>query len=111
MAAILIILSVLFWDEPEANINPTYIAIIVEMLLELQRKGVQVFVSTHDYMFASYFAVRKKEEDQILFHSFFHTKESNGIAYEQSEAFSDLKNNPIISSFDKLLNEIYSMEL
>lgn len=103
--------SVLFWDEPEANINPTYIAIIVEMLLELQRKGVQVFVSTHDYMFASYFAVRKKEEDQVLFHSFFHTKESNGIAYEQSEAFSDLKNNPIISSFDKLLNEIYSMEL
>ena len=34
--------SVLFWDEPEANINPAYIRIIVDMILELQRRGVQI---------------------------------------------------------------------
>ena len=33
----------IFWDEPEANINPLYIGIIVDMLLELQRKEVQNF--------------------------------------------------------------------
>lgn len=103
--------SILFWDEPEANINPTYISIIVEMLLELQRRGVQVFVSTHDYMLASYFEVKKNEEDNIVFHSFSHTGISREIAYEKSAKFSDLKSNPIISAFDKLLNEIYGMEL
>ena len=64
--------SVFFWDEPEANINPTYIPIIVEILLELQRKGVQVFISTHDYMLASYFEVKKAEHDILMFHSFKH---------------------------------------
>lgn len=33
-----------FWDEPEANINPLYISIIVDMLLELQRKEVQILL-------------------------------------------------------------------
>ena len=103
--------SILFWDEPEANINPTYISIIVEMLLELQRKGVQVFVSTHDYMLASYFEVRKAPEDHVVFHGFSHTDDFSGIVYEKSEKFADLKRNPIISSFDKLLNDIYGMEL
>jgi hypothetical protein len=33
--------SVLFWDEPEANVNPVHIPILADMLLELQRDGVQ----------------------------------------------------------------------
>ena len=44
--------SILFWDEPEANINPVHFAIIVDMLLELQKNGVQIFISTHHYIFA-----------------------------------------------------------
>ena len=103
--------SVLFWDEPEANINPTYIPIIVEILLELQRKGVQVFISTHDYMLASYFEVKKAEHDILMFHSLSLTGTAYEVTYEKSEKFADLKNNPIILAFDKLLNEIYDIGL
>ena len=103
--------AVLFWDEPEANINPTYIPIIVEILLELQRKGVQVFISTHDYMIASYFEVKKTEHDKLMFHSLSLTDSSYAISYEKAEKFADLKNNSIISAFDKLLNEIYDIGL
>ena len=46
--------SVLFWDEPEANINPLHIPLIVDMLLELQQGGVQIFISTHDYILSKY---------------------------------------------------------
>ena len=77
--------SILFWDEPEANINPTYIPIIVEILLELQRKGVQVFVSTHDYMLASYFEVKKSEHDILMFHSLSITGTACGVTYEKAE--------------------------
>lgn len=75
--------SILFWDEPESNINPSYISIIVELLLELQRKGVQVFVSTHDYMIASYFEVRKAKNDSIAFHSLSHVGKTCDLIYEK----------------------------
>ena len=39
--------STLFWDEPEANLNPKYIRVIAECIMELTRQGVQVFVASH----------------------------------------------------------------
>lgn len=103
--------SVLFWDEPEANINPAYIRIIVDMILELQRRGVQIFISTHDYMLASYFEVRKQQGDKILFHSLSHNSQNLCLEYENAEKFAALKNNMIISAFNELLNDIYDMEV
>ena len=101
--------SILFWDEPEANINPAYISIIVEMLLELQRKGVQVFIATHDYMIANYFEVKKETNDSIVFHSLSYSGGTGELQYERAYRFADLKNNAIISAFNKLLDEIYDM--
>lgn len=51
--------SILFWDEPEANINPIHIPVLAEMLMMLQRDGVQVFVSTHDYFLAKYIEIKR----------------------------------------------------
>lgn len=40
--------SVLFWDEPEANINPVNIKELIDLLLYLHREvGVQIFMATH----------------------------------------------------------------
>lgn len=66
--------SILLWDEPEANINPKLIPTLVEILLELQRNGIQIFVTTHDYIFAKYFEVKQKENDNIIFHSLYETE-------------------------------------
>ena len=97
--------AILFWDEPEANINPAYLSTIVELLYELQQNGVQIFISTHDYMLAKYFEVRKKENTSLMFHSF--KRENNVVTYSSAEKFGELKNNLIIESFNKLLDEIY----
>lgn len=101
--------SVLFWDEPEANINPIYIPVIVEILLELQRNGVQTFVSTHDYMIVNYFEIKKTEQDSILFHSLSRADDAGGIQYSKAARFADLKENAIILAFNKLLDEIYDL--
>ena len=101
--------SVLFWDEPEANINPKYISIIVDMLLELQRDGVQIFMSTHDYMLAKYFEIRKSEGNSVLFHSL--NKTEDGVEVSSGYKFGELKDNIIIRSFESLLDEIYSAEV
>jgi energy-coupling factor transporter ATP-binding protein EcfA2 len=39
--------SVLFWDEPETNLNPAYIRKVAEMLVKIAASGTQVFVATH----------------------------------------------------------------
>jgi len=98
--------SVLFWDEPEANLNPTLIPVIVDILIELSNNGVQIFLATHDYMFAKYFEVKEINQENIRFHSLYKTE--NGIACESGPNFRDLKNNPIISAFDVLLDEVIS---
>lgn len=53
--------SVLFWDEPEANINPKYIPVLAELLIMLESEGVQIFVSTHDYFLSKYIGVKRKK--------------------------------------------------
>lgn len=97
--------TVLFWDEPEANINPAHIPVIVDILLELQRNGVQVFVSTHDYIFAKYFEVKRISQDNVQFHALYQTE--HGVKSETNQNFRDLEHNTIMSAFDQLLDEVY----
>jgi len=37
----------LFWDEPEANLNPLLIKKVAKSILDLSASGVQVFIATH----------------------------------------------------------------
>ncbi len=102
--------SILFWDEPEANINPNLIKDVVQILLELSRQGVQIFVTTHNYIFAKYVEVLAKDTDEVCFHSLYKT-EDKGVQCESNRNFRDLEHNYIISSFDKLLDEVFDLDL
>ena len=104
--------TILFWDEPEANINPTIMPVVVDTLLELSRQGVQIFVSTHDYLFAKYFEVRRADSNSVRFHSLYKNKDgAKGVNYEYNENFRDLKQNPIIAAYDDLLDEVIRLNL
>ena len=39
--------SILFWDEPESNMNPNLISDIVRFLVALSNNGMQIFIATH----------------------------------------------------------------
>jgi energy-coupling factor transporter ATP-binding protein EcfA2 len=39
--------SILFWDEPETNLNPAYMAKVARLLVDIARNGTQVFAATH----------------------------------------------------------------
>lgn len=39
--------SVLFWDEPETNLNPAYMKEVVKVIAEIAANGTQVFLATH----------------------------------------------------------------
>ena len=100
--------AVLFWDEPEANINPKFIPEIVKILLMLQEDGVQVFISTHDYFLAKYFDVLKGNKDAVHYYSFYKTTEETGkeqICVEQASSFKLLEHNTIMETFRKLYED------
>jgi AAA15 family ATPase/GTPase len=82
----------LFWDEPEANLNPKVIKTLAKTILDLGNSGIQVFVATH-----SLFLMR--EIDILLSHEeyketkprFFglHPSE-NGVSVLQGDSVDDV---------------------
>lgn len=96
--------TILLWDEPEANINPKFIPDIVEILIELQRQGVQIFIITHNYILAKYFGVKKMENDEVMYYSLYRNDDGN-VNCESNEIFSELKNNSIMDTFINLYKD------
>ncbi len=37
----------LFWDEPEANLNPKVVKTVAKTILQIAESGIQVFIATH----------------------------------------------------------------
>ena len=92
--------SVLLWDEPEANINPKLIPVLADIILELGRNGVQIFLATHDYFLPKYLEVLAAEQDKVAFHALYKTE--NGVKCESDSKFSYLDENAIIEERIKL---------
>ena len=63
--------TILLWDEPEANLNPEYFRMIAEILLCLQKNGVQIFLATHSYNFAKYLEILRSDKEQVQFHNLY----------------------------------------
>lgn len=103
--------SVLFWDEPEANLNPSCIPIIAAFLVALQQAGVQIFLATHDYVLSKYLELYCKGAGNLVFHSLAieqEKQEAQRSAYCFSgSSFEGLAYNAIMDSFNSLLDEIY----
>lgn len=95
--------SVLFWDEPEANLNPSLMGQVVEVILELQRLGVQVFLSTHNYVVLKEFDLRKTKKDQIRYVSLY--RGENGVVSNSTDRYADIEPNAIADTFTKLYDE------
>jgi predicted ATPase len=93
--------SVLFWDEPEANLNPSLMGQVVEVILELQRLGVQVFLATHNYVLLKEFDLRKKKDDAIRYISLFRD-DSGAVAAHATDVYSLIRPNAISDAFADL---------
>jgi predicted ATP-dependent endonuclease of OLD family len=83
--------TLLFWDEPENSLNPELIPVLVDILLELSRNGVQIFIATHDYNLTRYFDVRKDKSVPVVFHEL--SKKDGQIVCNSSPDYIKLPNN------------------
>lgn len=100
--------AVLFWDEPETNMNPKMIRPIVQAMVTLAKMGVQIFVTTHDYfvqqefnMLTVYPELNPSAMD-IRFMSLYKDEDTGEIKCETERTASDLKHNAIMQEFDAM---------
>ncbi|MDX2102568.1 MAG: ATP-binding protein [Alphaproteobacteria bacterium] len=93
--------SVLFWDEPEANLNPELIRSVVHLMLMFQRQGTQIFISTHNYIVLKEIDLLANHDDQIKFFSLY-KGEDGDISCHTASNFLSLQHNAITEKFDDL---------
>ncbi|ETR71949.1 MAG: ATP-binding protein [Candidatus Magnetoglobus multicellularis str. Araruama] len=61
--------SILFWDEPESNLNPRLIKKIAKTLLKLSSHGVQLFIATHSLFLLKEIEIIKTKQSNIKYFS------------------------------------------
>jgi predicted ATPase len=96
--------SILFWDEPENSLNPELVPVLVDILLELSRNGVQIFLATHSEILASYFNMNCKDGDSIMFYSLY-KDENEQIKADSGDRFDLLNPNNLTAEPVKLYEQ------
>lgn len=92
--------SVLFWDEPEANLNPQLIILVAQTIIGLVRQGLQVFIATHSLFLLRQLYLLAQQEHQQQQYRYFALR----------EAYDELSEVSVSSSFSlEGLGEITSL--
>ncbi len=94
--------SVLFWDEPETNLNPKLFGVVMGALLDLQRAGVQVFLATHDYVILKELDLRRTGADKVAFHALYQGEETGEVGCDTTSSYRDIHPNAIAETFTDL---------
>jgi len=91
----------LFWDEPEANLNPRLTVVVADVLSELAAMGVQVFITTHDFLLARRLSVKSESPNEPATRFFVCLRPEAGAPVEvySGAQLSDLPENPIEEQF------------
>ena len=97
--------TILFWDEPEVNLNPKYIRLVADFLMSLARQGVQIFVATHDYLLTHYLSSHAEYQEvtqapAMKFFSFYKTE--NGTKIETADTIAGIQNNILLDEYSAL---------
>lgn len=98
--------SVLFWDEPEVNLNPVLMDEVIGALLKLAATGVQVFLATHSYVILKELDLQSEAIGAEVGYFAFERTE-NGTIVHRADSYAALHPNPISEQFDRL----YDLEL
>lgn len=95
----------LFWDEPESNLNPKLMKLLVQILLELSRNGQQIILATHDYVLLKWFdlLMDKGKDDHVLYHVL--CSSDDGIGHDSAESFQELSKNAIADTYGDLYDK------
>jgi predicted ATPase len=96
--------TILFWDEPENSLNPELLPELIDILLELQKNGVQIFIASHSYAVARWFELKATKENTLKYFNM--QKTLNGIEYNTADSYSKLSQSVLENADEKLFNAV-----
>lgn len=100
----------LFWDEPEANLNPRLIKVIARVILQLAQAGIQIFIATHSLFLLRELEILQNAEKKPVPQRYFALKqEKAGVTVEQGDTVDDLETLVLLD--EELLQSDRYMEL
>jgi predicted ATPase len=99
--------SVLYWDEPETNLNPSLMDEVINVLLELARRGIQIFLSTHDYIILKELDLQKQAGDSLRMFAMERNKKDGAVIVHPADTYIELSPNLIAAQFER----IYDLEV
>ncbi len=83
--------SILFWDEPETNLNPRLIKQLVSFLVELSQHNIQIVIATHNLFLMKYFDYLIGQSNNKVPAAFFSlVRTEQGVTVEQGERLNQL---------------------
>lgn len=93
--------TILFWDEPESNLNPALIKVVAKFILELEKCGLQVFIATHDYLLTHTLSLHSeyKAQTEVCVKFFCLNKKDGAILVEKGDTLGQIANNPILEEY------------
>ncbi len=93
--------GILFWDEPEANLNPKLVTVVVKALQSLAESGVQIFVATHDYLLSQELSALAEYSTgvAIKFFCLYRPYKFAGVQVESAATLAEIEHNPILEEF------------
>ncbi len=101
--------SILFWDEPESNLNPKLIREMAQVLVDLSSIGVQIFLNTHSLFLIKEFEILREVNTKIKYFSLGFDVENN-VRFSQSEDIEGLDDLVILdenlNQSDRFMNKI-----
>ncbi|EFC90267.1 putative ATP-binding protein [Dethiosulfovibrio peptidovorans DSM 11002] len=80
----------LFWDEPEANLNPKLVKLVAETVLRLCKQGIQVFLATHDLFLLRELELKRYDHGGKLIRFIGLHEGEDGVSIEQGDAIEDI---------------------
>jgi AAA15 family ATPase/GTPase len=103
----------LLWDEPEVNLNPKLLRLLVEILLELSRNGQQIILATHDYVLLKWLdlLMDKGKGDEVIYHSLYRDRETNQLIVNSTNDYVAIEPNPIDEAFAEIYDQDVSRAL
>jgi hypothetical protein len=99
--------GVLFWDEPETNLNPRLTRVVADFLFRLAASGVQIIIATHDYLLTNELSLNAEYRTDaarrapIRFFSF-SRGEDRSVSVQPGETLAEIVANPIMEEFEAL---------
>jgi len=97
--------SVLFWEEPEVHLHPSWQLKMVDLFIELMDAGVKIVFSTHSPFMADYLNAKAKRENFSKRISFNVLEENDGIVKNTilNEENFTLLQSELMDSFEDIL--------